>query len=79
MSVNIISYLTDAVKKYKASDVFIIAGREVSFRVNDQVMTRSELEKAYSEKSEPDEGAIVPKMAEDLVTKPMGMMIFHLP
>ena len=50
MSVNIISYLTDAVKKYKASDVFIIAGREVSFRVNDQVMTRSELEKAYSEK-----------------------------
>ena len=69
MSVNIISYLTDAVKKYKASDVFIIAGREVSFRVNDQVMTRSELEKAYSEKSEPDEGAIVPKMAEDLVNQ----------
>ncbi|MBQ3773422.1 MAG: type IV pili twitching motility protein PilT, partial [Pseudobutyrivibrio sp.] len=67
MAIDIVSYLTDAVQKYKASDVFIITGREVSFRVNDLVMTRSELENQYSEKSEPDEGPVMPAKAEELV------------
>lgn len=69
MATDIISYLTDAVKKYKASDVFIITGREVSFRVNDMVMTRSELENASAVKSEPDEGPVMPAKAEELVTQ----------
>ena len=51
MSTNIVTYLTDAVRKYKASDVFIVTGREVSFRVNDLVLTRSELEQGYTEKA----------------------------
>ena len=67
MSTNIVTYLTDAVRKYKASDVFIITGREVSFRVNDLVLTRSELEQGYTEKAEPDDGPVMPAKAEDLV------------
>ena len=67
MATDIVSYLTDAVKKYKASDVFIITGREVSFRVNDQVMTRSELEASCAVKSEPDEGPVNPAKAKELV------------
>ncbi len=69
MSVSIVSYLTDAVTKYKASDMFIITGREVSFRVNDQVMTRSELEATYAEKSEEDDGPVTPAIAESLVAQ----------
>ncbi len=67
MAVDIVSYLTDAVKKYRASDVFIITGREVSFRVNDMVMTRSELEEASAVKSEPDDGPVMPATAQELV------------
>ena len=69
MSVSIVSYLTDAVNKYKASDMFIITGREVSFRVNDMVMTRSELEANYAEKSEEDDGPVTPAIAESLVAQ----------
>lgn len=67
MAVDIVSYLTDAVRKYKASDVFIVTGREVSFRVNDVVMSRSELEAGTTEKSEPDDGPVMPARAEELV------------
>ena len=67
MSTKIVTYLTDAVRKYKASDVFIVTGREVSFRVNDLVLTRSELEQGYTEKAEPDDGPVMPAKAEDLV------------
>ena len=67
MSTNIVTYLTDAVRKYKASDVFIVTGREVSFRVNDLVLTRSELEQGYTEKAEPDDGPVMPAKAEELV------------
>ncbi|MCF0127814.1 MAG: PilT/PilU family type 4a pilus ATPase [Pseudobutyrivibrio sp.] len=67
MAIDIVSYLTDAVKKYKASDVFIVSGREVSFRVNDVVQTRSELEAKQVIKSEPDEGRVLPVRAEELV------------
>ena len=66
MSTNIVSYLTDAVKKYKASDVFIITGREVSFRVNDLVMTHSELEKSTGGEGV-SEGPVMPATAEELV------------
>lgn len=67
--VDIVSYLTDAVKKYKASDVFIISGREVSFRVNDRILKRSELEADAVEKSEPDDGMVLPARAEELVNQ----------
>ncbi len=69
MAVDIVSYLTDAVKKYRASDVFIITGREISFRVNDMVMTRSELEGNSDIKSEQDDGPVMPAKAEELVTQ----------
>ncbi len=69
MAVDIVSYLTDAVLKYKASDVFIIAGREVSFRVNDNVLKRSELESRFAEKSELDDGPIKPATAEMLLNQ----------
>ena len=49
--------------------MFIITGREVSFRVNDQVMTRSELEESAVEKSEADDGPIMPDKAEELVSQ----------
>lgn len=65
--VDIIGYLTDAVKKYHASDVFIVTGREVSFRVNDMILTRSELEAQMTEKSEIDDGPVIPAKAEELV------------
>ncbi|MBR4708074.1 MAG: type IV pili twitching motility protein PilT, partial [Pseudobutyrivibrio sp.] len=58
----IVEYLTDAVKKYKASDVFIVTGREVSFRVNDLVLTRSELDPSVE-----CEGIVLPVTAEELV------------
>ncbi|SEA11731.1 twitching motility protein PilT [Pseudobutyrivibrio sp. ACV-2] len=67
MAIDIVTYLTDAVKKYRASDVFIITGREVSFRVNDLVMTRSELEESCIIKSEPDDGPVMPAKANELV------------
>lgn len=67
MAVDIISYLTDGVCKYKASDVFIISGREVSFRVNDIILKRSELENGFTNKAEEDEGVVLPARAEDLV------------
>ncbi|MCF0130974.1 MAG: PilT/PilU family type 4a pilus ATPase [Pseudobutyrivibrio sp.] len=67
MALDIVSYLTDAVKKYRASDVFIVSGREMSFRVNDIVMTRSDLESKYTEKSPADEGMILPARAEELI------------
>ena len=67
MAVDIVSYLTDAVRKYKASDVFIVTGREVSFRVNDLIMKRSTLEEATTDKSEPDDGIVIPARAEELV------------
>ena len=69
MAVDIVTYLTDAVKKYRASDVFIITGREISFRVNDLVLTRSELESESDVKSEQDEGPVMPAKAEELVTQ----------
>ena len=67
MAIDIVPYLTDAVKKYRASDVFIITGREVSFRVNDLVLTRSELEAGCAIKAEPDDGPVMPGKAEELV------------
>ena len=64
---SIVEYLTDAVKKYRASDMFIVTGREISFRVNDMIMTRSELEASCTEKSEADDGIVLPARAEELV------------
>jgi len=69
MASSIVDYLTDAVRKYKASDVFIITGREVSFRVNDLVMTRTELETQFGGQPAPEEGPVMPAVAEDLVSQ----------
>jgi len=52
MAISMSQYLEEAVKGYEASDLFIVPGREVSFRVNDIVYRRSEIASKFGQSVE---------------------------
>ncbi len=63
-------FLKEAVLKYNASDMFIVTGREMSYRVNDIVMKRSDLEERMGNPlSDEEKQPIMSAMSEELVAQ----------